>query len=165
MHGYIDLDIDIADFKVLNYNAATIDPVFHKQYIDAGHPRESIILYNYFEPNPMPKGVDAIKEYFNYLSPLTVAVNYCKPSQYLPLHKDLYKRWMEVHGINNINNIVRSIVMLEDGQPGQILQIEDQCYTMWEKGEYFTWQGSTRHAIYNFSKTDRYAIQVTGYKE
>jgi len=165
MHGHIDLDIDIEEFKVLDYNVATIDSVFHKQYVDAGHSFYSMILYNYFEPNPMPKSVDVIKKHFNYLSPLSVAVNYCKPGQYLPLHKDLYKKWKQVYNINNIDKILRSIVMLEDSQPGQLLQIENQCYTTWKSGDYFTWQGSTLHAIYNFSKTDRYAIQVTGYKE
>jgi hypothetical protein len=163
MHGHIDINVDIDEFKTLTYNKATIDPMFHKEYVEAGHLSDAMILYNYFEPSPMPKCVSVIKDYFNYLSPLSLAINYCKPGQYLPLHNDMYKRWMQVNSINNINNIVRAIVMLEPSQPGQIIQIENHCYTMWKQGDFVSWKGSTPHAIYNFSKHDRYAIQVTGY--
>lgn len=163
MYGNINLDVNIEDFKSLSYNSATIDQSYHKDYISAGHLEDAMILYNYFEPSPMPNCVDVIKEHFSFLSPISVAVNLCKPGQYLPLHSDLYKRWMLVHNINNINNIFRAIIMLQDSQLGQILQIENTVITDWKQGDYYSWTGSTPHAIYNFSKQDRYAVQVTGF--
>jgi hypothetical protein len=33
---------------------------------------------------------------------------------------------------------------------------------MWKAGDCFSWKNITLHAFYNFSKADRYALQITG---
>jgi hypothetical protein len=108
--------------------------------------------------------VDVVRNHFNFLKPLSIAVNLCKPGQYLPLHSDMYKRWMEVFNISDVSRIYRYIVMLEDSEPGQLLQIEDDVYTTWKAGDYISWSGYTKHAIYNMSLKNRYALQLTGYR-
>lgn len=163
MNGHIELsNVDISKFANLNYKKATIDQTYLGQYLSAGHNENQIVLYNYFEPSPMPSIVDDIKKYFSFLSPLSIAVNYCQPGQYLPLHSDLYKKWSEVFNVKNVADIKRYIVMLEDHVPGQMLAVGDMVYTAWRAGDYFGWQGQTQHAIYNLSLRDRYAVQVTG---
>ena len=162
-HGNININLKIQEFESLEYNKATIDESLLESYVASGHNKEQMILYNYFEPNPMPRVVNDIKNYFNFLQPVSVAVNLAKPGQYLPMHNDFYKKWMQVHSINNISSIYRAIVMLEDSVPGQILQIENTLINSWKQGDYYSWTGSTEHAIYNFSKKNRYAVQVTGY--
>ena len=164
MYGHINLNIDINEFKNLDYKSATIDKTFHSDYIQAGHNKDQMILYNYFEPNPMPSVVDTVREYFSFLSPLSIAVNLCKPGQYLPLHSDMYKKWMEVFEVKDITRIHRYIVMLEDSTPGQLIQIENDIYSHWRSGNYISWAGDTPHAIYNMSTVDRYALQITGYQ-
>ena len=132
------------------------------QYTNVGHNEEMISLYNYHEPNPMPKCVyEYIKPHFNFLDNLALAVNYFKPGQYLPLHSDLYEKYIKVYEVNP-KNIVRVILMLEDSSPGQILQIMDKCISHWKSGDFFWWENKDLHAFYNFSLKDRYAIQVTG---
>ena len=59
-------------------------------------------------------------------------------------------------------SIVRYIVMLEDSSPGQIIQLEKNCIGTWRAGDCFGWNYKDLHAFYNFSRKDRYAIQVTG---
>jgi hypothetical protein len=163
MNGHIELsNVDISQFANLNYNKATIDQTYLSRYLAAGHNENQIVLYNYFEPNPMPQVVDEIKQHFSFLSPLSIAVNYCQPGQYLPLHSDLYKKWAEVFNVKEVGDIKRYIVMLEDHVPGQMLAVGNDVYTEWQSGDYFGWQGVTQHAIYNLSLKDRYAVQVTG---
>jgi hypothetical protein len=163
MNGYVELgNFDITDFFKLDYKKATIDESFLEKYISSGHNQSQIVIYNYFEPNPMPDPVDKIKKYFSFLNPISVAVNRCLAGQYLPLHRDLYYKWQEVFCVKDIEKIKRYIVMLEDHIEGQMLEIDSEVYKRWSKGDYFGWTGSTLHAIYNFSYRDRYAIQITG---
>jgi hypothetical protein len=57
----------------------------------------------------MPKCVyEYIKPHFNFLDNLALAVNYFKPGQYLPLHSDLYEKYIKVYEVNP-KNIVRVI--------------------------------------------------------
>lgn len=162
MVGHIELDIQISDYIDLNYKKATINQNLLEQYIQAGHSTEFMCFYNYFEPNPLPRSVEKIREHFSHMDHVSLAINFCRPGQYLPLHQDFYQKWSELNGIKNIEKIFRAVVMLEDGKPGQILQINDHCHTMWKQGDYMSWIGATPHAIYNFSQFDRYAVQVTG---
>lgn len=160
--GFIDIDVDINEIKDLKYNKASLSVDALSQYAKSGHNLDQIILYNYFEPNPMPFSTDDLKEHFKLYN-TTIAVNWCKPGQYLPLHQDLYKKWINLHNFFDIDRIVRYIVMLEDHIPGQFLQIDNQVINNWKAGDYFGWHGDTVHAIYNFSFSDRYALQVTGH--
>jgi hypothetical protein len=52
--------------------------------------------------------------------------------------------------------------MLEDGLPGQIIEIDGEVYSYWEAGDCFGWRNTVPHAFYNFSTSDRYAMQITG---
>ena len=110
----------------------------------------------------MPKCVDDyIVPHFTFLDKVAVAVNHFKPGQYLPLHTDLYGRYIELNEVDS-ENVIRCMVMLEDNSPGQILQIKDRCIGFWYSGDCFYWNYDEIHAFYNFSMNDRYAIQVTG---
>jgi hypothetical protein len=104
---------------------------------------------------------DYIKPYFNFLNNICIAVNYFKPGQYLPLHVDVFGKYVEVQKVD-LTKIVRYMVMLEDNYPGQILQIKNKCIGNWKAGDCFGWAYNDPHAFYNFSMNDRYAIQVTG---
>jgi len=154
---------NIEEFKNLQYDLTTYkNQNIIDEYVSVGHNEEMISLYNYHEPNPMPECVfDYIKPHFNFLDNLALAVNYFKPGQYLPLHSDLYEKYIQVYEVEP-KNIVRVILMLEDSSPGQILQVKDKCISHWKSGDCFWWKNKDLHAFYNFSLKDRYAIQVTG---
>lgn len=163
MINHVEPKWDIKDFYNLNYSWSTHqDSEVVDQYVNSGHNRDKLSLYNYHLPNPMPKCVDDyILPHFYFLDKVSPAVNYFKPGQYLPLHTDLYGRYIEITGAD-CKNVVRCILMLEDSFPGQILQIKDITHSIWKSGDCFYWNYDDIHAFYNFSIKDRYAIQITG---
>jgi hypothetical protein len=165
MHGHIDPQWNIQDYVNLKYNQDTVDDAYLNNFLDAGHSRDQMCLYNYFEPNVMPSSVDYVKSKFNNLTKLTAAVNLVLPGQYMPLHRDLYARWRHVHNITGTDKIMRIIVMLEDNESGQFLQIKNNIYNDWKSGDWYAWTSDAEHAVYNFSTKNRYAIQLTGLME
>jgi len=163
MIGHIKPKWNIGDFYSLNYILTTHkDEDLVKQYLDSGHNKEKLSMYKYQLPNRMP---DCVNEYiiphFNFWDKVAAAVNYFKPGQYLPLHTDLYGRYVEINDVDS-NKVMRCMVMLEDSSPGQILQVKDVAHCKWKAGDCFYWTYNEIHAFYNFSMRDRYAIQVTG---
>lgn len=160
--GYIKTTWNINNFKSLEYKFDTHkDDNLLTRFENAGHNRQSMTLYNYFEPNPMPPVVFEIANLFS-LDNVSVAINLFKPGQYLPYHVDLFQKYRQVHGLEEDAKISRIIVMLEDSEYGQISQVRDQTYGKWSAGFYLKWYEPDFHAFYNFSTTDRYAIQITG---
>ena len=153
---------NILDYTNLDYKAD-----FHKDqelvdtYVNAGHSRSAIALYNYFEPNPMPDSMTYIKSYFNLLY-TSAAVNKFAPGQYLPIHCDLYQAYKTHYNLASDQIINRYIIMLEDGIDGQMLTIANNTYTMWKAGDTFGWTDCDKHTFYNMSLKDRYAVQITG---
>jgi hypothetical protein len=162
MNGHIDPQWNIQDYVNLKYNRDTVNHECLTTFLNAGHSRDQMCLYNYFEPNIMPASVDYIKSKFNFLKNLTAAVNLVLPGQYMPVHQDLYLKWKTVHNITDTKKIMRVIVMLENNENGQFLQIEKNIYNNWLSGDWYSWVGETEHAVYNFSTKNRYAIQLTG---
>lgn len=58
---------------------------------------------------------------------------------------------------------VRFLIMLEDWEPGQIVQFGTRIYSQWRKGTAFAWEWSTLpHATWNGSWRRRPALQLTG---
>ena len=161
--GQIEKIWNIEDYKTLEYKYDT-----HKdfdlldQYESLGHSRSHMTLYNYFEPNPMPKSVKAVIENFQHFKNISVAVNLFKPGQYLPVHIDLFGRYRTVHRLDDTAKIARAIVMLEDSEPGQISQACESTFGNWNAGFWLQWDEHDPHAFYNFSMQDRYALQITG---
>lgn len=161
--GHINPFWDLSRVVGLEYK-----PDYHKdiklikQYASCGHNLDSMKLWNYFDPNPMPADTSLFNEFFSELSHISVAINKFTPGQYLPLHKDLYGRYSQVHNILDISRIKRIVVMIEDGYPGQLSQINNTVWTMWKAGDWISWVGEEPHAVYNFSMHNRYAWQITG---
>jgi hypothetical protein len=156
---------NIEEFKSLDYKYDVHkDTDLVDLYETSGHHRPSISMYNYFEPNPMPDTIyNYIVKHFD-LDHVAVAVNYFKPGQYIPVHTDLFQKYMEVHSVA-YEDIIRTIVMLEDCSPGQISQVDQVTMGNWKAGDWFQWCAPDPHAFYNFSMQDRYAIQITGVKK
>lgn len=84
------------------------------------------------------------------------------PGTVLPRHSDTFTRFCKIHNINDINNIVRAVVFMEDWQTGHYFEINDQGVTNWRAGDYYIWRGATPHAAANVGLTNRYTLQITG---
>ncbi len=163
MIKYVKPNWNIEEVKKLNFNLSPFkNDKLVLQYAQSGHDKTKISLFNYHEPNEMPKFItDYVKPHFDFLDKVCVAFNYFKPGQYLPPHSDLYGKYMQLYDVNS-KNIVRYIMMLENSSPGQILQIKNHTFGFWVAGDCFHWKYDDPHAFYNFSMKDRYAIQITG---
>lgn len=154
---------DILEYKSLNYKYDTHKGTEDNQlYIEAGHLPESLSLYNYFEPNPMPSSIEYIKSNFQRLENISVAINLFKPGQYMPIHYDRFDTYKRINNIEQDASICRYMVMLEDHQQGQMLQIGSTVYTGWRAGAVYGWCNYALHTFYNLSVYDRYAVQITG---
>lgn len=166
MINHIEPNWDIEEFKNLDYVLCTHkDLSLVDQYLSSGHSKEKLSMYKYHLPNPMPRCVyEYIIPHFTFLDKVAAAVNYFKPGQYLPLHTDLFGKYVELNHIYS-KNVIRCMVMLEDNSPGQILQVKDISYCKWKSGDCFYWNYDDIHAFYNFSMNDRYAVQITGIKK
>jgi|APSaa5957512576_1039674.scaffolds.fasta_scaffold23696_3 hypothetical protein len=58
---------------------------------------------------------------------------------------------------------IRFLIMLEDHQPGQVIQFGNIVYTQWKAGTIYTWEWSTLpHITWNGSWHSRMALQLTG---
>jgi hypothetical protein len=166
LDGHIDVVWDIDPFLNLEYKKDTIKTSYElSEFAAGGHDFDNMIVYNYFEPNPMPLGVEFVKKQFEkYFDCVSIAVNLFVPGSYVPYHHDLYQKYCTVNNITKDQDIYRFIVMLEDGQHGQMLQIGKTVHYLWKAGDYFGWKNDEVHASYNMSMRNRYALQVTASK-
>jgi hypothetical protein len=64
MHGYVEPQWNIQDYVNLRYNQDTVDDAYLNNFLDAGHNRNQMCLYNYFEPQVMPLSIDYVKSKF-----------------------------------------------------------------------------------------------------
>ena len=61
------------------------------------------------------------------------------------------------------SDVVRFLIMLEDWEPGQILQFGTIVYTQWKAGTAIAWEWSTLpHLTWNGSWSRRPVLQITG---
>lgn len=164
--GIVPVTWNIKEFHELNYKDDLLQytqPELAEEYISAGHQPNAIGVSNYFEPNPMPNGVEDVRQYFNdqQFTNVDIAVNLFKPGMYLPYHRDLYGNYKKRNHVNSSQSVVRIIVMLENHSPGQMIHIKDRVYSDWDAGMWFSWEEQEKHTFYNLSTVPRYALQVT----
>lgn len=161
-HFSIEPNWDINEYKALDYKLDQHkDNEDNQRYINAGHLKESLKLYNYFEPNPMPKSIEYIKSHFT-IKKKSVAINLFTPGQYMPIHYDRFTAYKKINNVDDGASICRFMIMLEDSVDGQMLQIGNIIYNTWQAGRVFHWCNKDMHTFYNLSTENRYAVQLTG---
>lgn len=88
-----------------------------------------------------------------------------RPGDVLPQHGDLYVRYRDIYGVQDITMIRRYIVFLEDWQSGHYFEIDGEPVVGWKAGDGVYWQGDTPHLAANMGSTPRYTLQITGILE
>lgn len=163
LSGHITPSWNIADLENLNMELIPFrgSTTLMQDYIDAGHRLNNLSIHVYFEPNPMPTGVEDIKTHFAHLHNVKVAVNCLTPGQYMPWHVDAYGRYMNATELTDSTDIFRILVMAQDSQPGQYVHIGDTVHSSWIAGDWFGWHNDTPHATCNLSNTNRFIFQLT----
>jgi hypothetical protein len=82
----------------------------------------------------------------------------------MPVHKDLYKRYIELFDLQGRErSIRRALVLLEDWKPGHYLEVDGVPYVNWKAGQTSEWVYDAPHMAANIGLEDRYTLQITGH--
>lgn len=85
-----------------------------------------------------------------------------RPGDVLPEHQDTYDRFCKIFKIDDIAQIWRYVIFLEDWNSGHYFEINRTPVIGWSAGDWICWQGATPHLAANLGNTERYTLQVTG---
>jgi len=81
----------------------------------------------------------------------------------LPLHSDLYKKYIELFDLKGREQTIRrAVIFLEDWKSGHYLEIAGQGITDWVAGSVVEWVYDTPHMAANLGIDPRYTLQITG---
>lgn len=87
-----------------------------------------------------------------------------KTGTVMPVHSDLYKRYIEVFNLRGQEtSIRRALMVLEDWKPGHYLEVGGKPYVNWLAGDVIEWAYDEPHAAANIGLEDRYTLQITGH--
>ena len=82
----------------------------------------------------------------------------------MPVHSDLYKRYIELFDLQgHEHSIRRALILLEDQKPGHYLEVNSKAYVGWEAGQTVEWVYDIPHSAANIGIEDRYTLQITGH--
>ena len=99
---------------------------------------------------------------FSWLENKIYAVHRMNPGTLLPIHRDLYRYFKTSNDIEDVNDIIRIIVFLDEWHSGQILELNGNMIVGWQAGDWYAWRGSDAHLAANLGHQDRYTLQITG---
>lgn len=155
------IDVSKINYKDFSYQFELFrDPIQLQTWIDVGHNIDNtkIGIYQIKDLS----NYDFIFEQFSHLKNIGICFHVLTPGNYLPNHQDKYKFYMKKFNITDVNTIQRSVVFLENSQPGHLLTVNDRVYSSWSAGEIVSWYGETPHSAINLGITPRYTMQITG---
>ena len=82
----------------------------------------------------------------------------------MPVHSDLYKRYIELFDLaGKEQSIRRALILMEDWKPGHYLEVNGIPYVNWPAGTTVEWPYDTPHSAANIGLQDRYTLQITGH--
>ena len=82
----------------------------------------------------------------------------------MPVHQDLYKRYIELFDLQGQeHSIRRALLLLEDWKPGHYLEANGKGYINWFAGKTVEWYYDTPHMAANLGLEPRYSLQITGH--
>lgn len=82
----------------------------------------------------------------------------------MPVHSDLYKRYIELFDLQGQEHTIRrALILLEDWKPGHYLEALSKPYVNWSAGDVVEWIYDVPHSAANIGLEDRYTLQITGH--
>ena len=82
----------------------------------------------------------------------------------MPVHSDLYRRYIELFGLQGREHTIRrALLLLENWQSGHYLEVNGCAYVHWKAGQVVEWTYDTPHMAANIGLADRYTLQITGH--
>jgi hypothetical protein len=113
-----------------------------------------------------PEWNDRIVQHFANLGFKDIGTSYYRMSSgtILPVHQDLYKRYVELFNLQGKENTIwRAVIFLEDWASGHYLEIDNIPVTKWSAGDMVVWNYDTPHMAANMGLLPRYTLQITGH--
>jgi hypothetical protein len=130
-------------------------------YKQWGVPKEGSLHYMCIRPE-LTKGLGSIIAPYAHMK---FNYNFLKltPGCSLMWHFDTYATFVKFNNIDedDVHNVCRTVVMMNDWDRGQVLQVGEEVYTHWSAGDTYTWKGDTWHGMANFGPSDCIVSQIT----
>jgi len=82
------------------------------------------------------------------------------PGDVIPYHSDTYIKYCKYHNVS-INKVWRALVLLQDWQPGSVLEVDGTPINQYKAGKVVMWNSDTPHFVANYGKIPRYTLQLT----
>lgn len=83
------------------------------------------------------------------------------PGDIIPEHGDTYASYARYHQVDAAS-VVRILVLLENWQPGHLLEVDGDAIVAYPAGTWVMWRANTLHMAGNIGHTPRYTLQITG---
>lgn len=161
MHDYAKPWWGLSHRALAYVNEPFNDPVSLNEWRRLGYTQTRFTGDMYDMRNREPDWIDGFRKIFPWKY-FSWSVYRMSPGCVLPNHGDTYARFREIYNIDNINDIHRAVVYLEDWQSGHYGEIDGVPLIRWQAGDWVAWKGDTLHLAANNGMTDRYTLQITG---
>jgi hypothetical protein len=105
-------------------------------------------------------------DYYTDLGWKNIGVAYyrMKTGTVMPVHSDLYKRYVQIFDLQGQEHTIqRALILLEDWRPGHYLEVQGQPIVNWSAGHVAQWTYDAPHMAANIGLEDRYTLQITGH--
>jgi len=155
------------EFKTLDYiNEPFNDPVSVNLWISQGY--QSKICGELCDMrHKLPTWNHKFIELYESMGWQDIGVAYyrMRTGTVMPVHSDLYKRYIEIFNLQGQEHTVnRALVLLEDWKPGHYLEANGVPVVNWQAGQVIEWTYDAPHMAANIGLEDRYTLQITGHK-
>ena len=154
------------EYKTLDYvNEPFNDPASVDQWLSQGYQGKivgELCDMRHILPSWNYKFIDLYKS----MGWKDIGVSYyrMKTGTVMPVHQDLYKRYIEVFNLQGQEQTIsRALVLLEDWKPGHYLEAMGKPVVDWKAGTVVEWIYDTPHMAANIGLEDRYTLQITGH--
>lgn len=155
------------EFKTLHYISEPFnDPATVAMWISQGY--QSKITGELCDMrHNLPVWIDRIMQIYTELGWKNIGVAFYRmqTGTVMPVHSDLYKRYIELFDLaGKEHTIKRALLLLEDWKSGHYLEVNSHPYVNWSAGDVVEWTYDTPHMAANLGLEDRYTLQITGHR-
>jgi hypothetical protein len=148
------------DYKFLPYKKKVIDQYQLALYVEQGYTYVKSFNGQRYEHSTMPhwcKSLGGIfgmfQQEFSFYKICTLDIS---PPSLLSVN-DYCKKYE-----TNKHDVLHSLLMLEDWQPGQYLEIDGEAIVNWAQGDWFQWKASVPFAYSNVGTENWYCCKIIG---
>lgn len=154
------------EYKKLNYKREPFnDPVSETLWISQGFSGPFTGLMCDMRQT-QPSWNNKFLDLFSDLGLKNIGTSYYKmeTGNVLPVHADLYKRYIEIFNLKGQENkIFRAVIFLESWKSGHYAEYNYEPFVNWNAGDCVVWKYDVNHMAANLGLDPRYTLQITGH--